>query len=145
MKTQWLDPTKISDEAREVLESIGIRPHRIQKINMNTDSIYVNCSGYTDGEYLIFFEEHRGGNHRNQTKYIYNMGGENEAGVVAKFNGVTVWDGMESRVVRYFDEELEDPPDDPADDLDDDIDDMIDDDGPSTEHTAGSWPGKRES
>jgi hypothetical protein len=51
---------------------------------------------WTDGEYLYFFhgERARKGLEHEQRRFIYFMGGENDAYLVAMWQGVSVWGGM---------------------------------------------------
>ena len=85
----------------EVLRETGtLPPEELTVIEgTNFHSYMVDGRAYTDGTFLIFIDEET--SPRSQTKFLYYMGAENEAVILARYQGVTIYEGVsESRLSR---------------------------------------------
>lgn len=97
---------KLSEEQKAFLEHYGIhdveRLHKIPGEKLHSYMIYNDA--YTDIDYLIFFDDYDGGDDQQQKKYLYYMGAENEAELLARHLDITIYHEIDSsRLMRYID------------------------------------------
>jgi hypothetical protein len=98
---------ELNEEQIEMLHDCNVYDD-LSKISCKDVHEYmIYNDGYTDGKCLIFFENHRGGPAHEQDKFIYYIGGEKEAELVARWVGVSVWTVGE-KLWRFCDADDED-------------------------------------
>ncbi len=108
-----MDTTEISDT--EPVPSGNVRPEltpdqfeMLERVGINADSLklipgksihayMISDIGWTDGEYLVFIDIPMS----SQKKFLYYIGEENDAELVAHWQDVTVWGNVEGRMERF--------------------------------------------
>ena len=92
----------IDDELIEFLGEFGINHRELRLISgKQLHPFAISYSAYTDGERLVFFDV----NGDNRAKYIYYMGGENEAELTTLYKDVAIYEGLEDRLQGFLSEE----------------------------------------
>jgi len=94
----------IDDELIELLGEFGINHRELRLISgKQLHPFAIGYSAYTDGERLVFFDV----NGDSRAKYIYYMGGENEAELTTLYKDVAIYEGLEDRLQGFLSEENE--------------------------------------
>lgn len=98
-----MENVEINPEQVEVFDELGIDYTGLTKIEgKRLHSFAIGNTAYTDGEYLIFFDELGGGSARDHDRFLYYMGAERERELIAKWQGVTVYEISSGRLEGYI-------------------------------------------
>ena len=97
-----IEVNALTSEQADFLDELGIHPHELSLISGDQLHPYaIAHSAYTDGERLVFF----GVSGDSRAKYIYYMGGENEAELTTLYKDVAIYEGLEDRLQGLLSEE----------------------------------------
>ena len=97
-----IEMSKLTPEQIDFLDELRIDNRQLSLIKgVRLHPFMIYHSAYTDGERLVFFDV----NGDNRAKYIYYMGGENEAELTTLYKDVAIYEGLEDRLQGFLSEE----------------------------------------